>query len=81
MGPIVKELLLLRMDVILDSGYWVLNTRFSICDAGLRNLDSPKKAILFKSTIWSEKEINGYTVEAIPTAVFLLMEAGECTLT
>ncbi len=74
MGPIVKELLLLRMDVILD-------THFSICDAGLRNHDSPKKAILLNSTIWSEKEINGYTVEAIPTAVFLLMEAGECTRT
>ena len=38
---------------------------------------SPEKSILLNSTIWSEKEINGYTVEAIPTAVFLLREARE----
>lgn len=42
---------------------------------------SPEKSILLNSTIWSEKEINGYTVEAIPTAVFLLREARECTRT
>lgn len=33
---------------------------------------SPKKAILLNSTIWSETEIAEHTVEAIPTAVFLL---------
>jgi len=51
---------------------------------GYRSLLSkyyPEKAILLNSTIWSEKEINGYTVEAIPTAVFLLREARECTPT
>jgi len=42
---------------------------------------SPEKSILLNSTIWSKKEINGYTVEAIPTAVFLLREAGKCTPT
>ncbi len=42
---------------------------------------SPEKSILLNSTIWSEKEINGYTVEAIPTAVFLLREARKCTPT
>jgi len=38
---------------------------------------SPEKSILLNSTIWSEKEINGYTVEAIPTAVFMLRAAKE----
>ena len=33
---------------------------------------SPKKAILLNSAIWSKREIAGHTVEAIPTAVFLL---------
>ena len=40
---------------------------------------SPDKAILLNRTIWSETEIKGYTVEAIPTAVFLLRDARECT--
>jgi len=35
---------------------------------------SPKKAILLNSAIWSKREIAGHTVEAIPTAVFLLRE-------
>ncbi len=37
---------------------------------------SPEKAILLNSTMWSETEIAGHTVEAIPTAVFLLMDRG-----
>ena len=35
---------------------------------------SPKKAILLNSAIWSKREIAGHTVEAMPTAVFLLRE-------
>jgi len=34
--------------------------------------DAPQKAILLNKAIWSETEIAGHTVEAIPTAVFLL---------
>jgi len=34
--------------------------------------DAPKKATLLNKAIWSETEIAGHTVEAIPTAVFLL---------
>jgi predicted AAA+ superfamily ATPase len=35
---------------------------------------SPKKAILLNSAVWSTREIDGHTVEAIPTAVFLLRD-------
>jgi len=35
---------------------------------------SPKKAILLNSAIWSKRKIAGHTVEAIPTAAFLLRE-------
>ena len=34
--------------------------------------DAPQKAILLNKAIWSETEIAGHTVKAIPTAVFLL---------
>ena len=33
---------------------------------------NPERAILLNSTTWSDTEIAGHTVEAIPTAVFLL---------
>jgi len=36
------------------------------------NKYSPKKAILLNSTLWSETEIAGCTVEAIPVSIFLL---------
>lgn len=33
---------------------------------------APTKAILLNSTMWSEAEIAGHTIEAVPTSVFLL---------
>ena len=33
---------------------------------------APPKAILLNSTMWSETEIAGHTIEAVPTSVFLL---------
>ena len=33
---------------------------------------TPPKAILLNSAMWFKKEIAGHTIEAIPTAVFLL---------